>query len=75
MPKHSIVYYTLYISDCLVLVNQCFFTIIKIFFNFGIQLVWKYISLLNIVNLKQFIVSYDEGIPNKFQEIHACKLF
>ena len=33
------------------------------------------ISLLNIVKLKQFIISYDEGIPNIFQGIHVYKLF
>ena len=33
-----------------------------------------YISLLNIVTLQQFIISYDEGIPNKFQGTHVYKL-
>ena len=27
-----------------------------------------YFSLLNIVKLKQVIISYDEGIPNNFKE-------
>lgn len=34
-----------------------------------------YISLLKIVKLKQFIISYDEGILNKFQGIHVYELF